>query len=237
MRTTVLAIIALISLPVWCPGQSTLSFPRVMQPQDYATTGFALVNPASTNATVTFTLYDGTGSSRAVTTQTIVGRGQLARLASELFPAATGPGWVQATSIATGIQGFWFAGDFNTFADGAEAATSSTELVLPLINPFSEIDITNTGTTDITVLLNLLGIDGFDVALPFPQRIPAKGFFKADLASIFPGLDDYSLPSHMRITCRCSDANPFAATVIGRDLLVGPSWVVSNGVPAANAAT
>jgi hypothetical protein len=109
-------------------------------------------------------------------------------------------------------------------------------LVLPLVSPQSEIHIANTSEADVTVLLNLLGTDGFDLALPFPQRLPAKGFFKADMAAIFPTLDDFSAPTHLRITCRCPNANPFAATVIARDALAGPSWAVSNGAPVAGAA-
>jgi hypothetical protein len=236
MKRAVLAIIAVVSLPALSLGQSTLSFPRVMQAQDFITTGFAIVNPAATNASVTFTLFDASGSSRGTVSQTIPSRGQLAKLASELFPGATTTGWVQATSAVAGLQGFWFAGDFVSFADGAEAAPSSTELVLPLINPGSEIDITNTGTTDVTLLLDLLGTDGFDLAMPLPQRLPPKGFLKADMSSLFTGLNDYSLPSHMRITCGCT-ATAFAATVVARDLVAAPSWSVSNGVPVSSAAT
>src|SRR5438128_585292 len=131
MRTTVLAVVAIISLPLLCHAQSTLTFPRVMQPAEFSGTGFAVVNPGGAAAAVTFTLYRADGSSQQ-SAQTIPARGQRARLASELFPGATGAGWIQATSAAGGLQGFWFAGDFATFADGAEAAASSTELVLPL---------------------------------------------------------------------------------------------------------
>jgi hypothetical protein len=236
MKTAILAVIAAISLPALSHGQSTLSFPRVMRPQDFSTTGFAIVNPGPANASVTFTLFDAGGVSRGTTSQTITARGQLARLAIELFPGATTTGWVQATSASSGLQGFWFAGDFSSFGDGAEAAPSSTELVLPLINPGSEIDITNTGTSDVTLLLNLLGTDGFDIAMPFPQRLPPKGFLKADMSALFTGLDDYSLPSHMRITCGCT-GTAIAATVVARDLLAGPSWSVSNGLPVNSAGT
>src|SRR5262245_12129529 len=217
MKTTLRALAAMISLPLVCWSQSTLSFPRVVQPQESRTMGFALVNPGAPSAAVTFTLYGEGGGSQATATETVPARGQISRLASELFPAAGAAGWVQATSSVTGLQGFWLAGDLATFADGAEAAPSSTELVLPLVSPQSEIHIANTGSADVTVLLNLLGADGFDLALPFPQRLPAKGFFKGDMASIFPTLDDLSAPTHLRITCKCANANPFAATVIAHD--------------------
>src|SRR6185369_11346497 len=104
-----------------------------MQPQDFRTTGFALVNPGSSSASVTFTLFGENGAALASNTMTIPARGQLSRLASELFPGATTGGWIQSTSATPDLQGFWFGGDLATFADGAEAAASSTELVLPLV--------------------------------------------------------------------------------------------------------
>src|SRR5262245_36491095 len=115
------AALAIIALPIISYGQSTLSFPRVMQPGEYSSTGFALVNPDAGNATVTLTLYSADGSPQATSTQTIPARGQLPKLGRELFPTAATGGWVQATSTTSGLQGFWFSGDLATFADGAEA--------------------------------------------------------------------------------------------------------------------
>ncbi len=208
-----------------------------MQPQEFSTTGFAIVNPASASASVAYTLYGETGNVLGTVSQTIPARGQLAKLANELFPGAAAGGWIQATSNVGDLHGFWFGGDFSTFADGAEAAPSSRELVLPLIHPFSEINIANTGTSDVTVLLNPIGTEGFDAApRPYPKRIRPKGFFRGTLASIFPDLDDFSLPSHMRITCGCTNSS-IAASVIARDYIAGPSWAVTNGVPAESAAT
>jgi len=238
MKSRGWAVLAIISLPLASFGQSTLTFPRVMVPGEYSSTGFALVNPDANSATVTYTLYGIDGSIQATTTQTIPARGQLAKLGRELFPAAMTGGWAQATSATSGLQGFWFSGDLSTFADGAEAASSSSELVLPLIGPDSEIHIANTGTDDVTLLLNLLGTDGKDLSDPFPQRIPAKGYLRANMATLFPTLTDLSLPSHMRISCPCVNSSPIAATVIVRNLqFVTPSWSVRNGVPAASGAT
>jgi len=236
-KSMMLAVVAFIGLPVSSIAQSTLNFPRVVQLEEMTTTGFAVVNPTSTNTTVTFTLYTEEGHAKGTSPQTVPARGQLARLANELFPGATEAGWVQATSAAAGLHGFWFGGDFATFADGAEAATPATELVLPLITPFSEIHIANTGATDVTILLNLLGTDGADLVTPFPQRIPARGFFKSTMVGIFPVQDDFSLPSHMRITCKCKGSAPVAATVVARNFLSSPSSAVSNGIPASTPAT
>jgi hypothetical protein len=237
MRLRVLAVLAFVCLPILSYGQSSLTFPRVMTPPDFSTTGFALVNPGTAAAPVTFTLYGAGGTPLLTSPQTIPPRGQFARLASELFPAAANAGWVQASSETAGLHGFWFGGDLTTFADGAEAALSATELVLPLIGPQSQIHIVNTGAAGITVLLQLLGADGYDVALPFPQFIPAKGALSASLTTLFTSLEDLSLPTHMRVTCKCANANPFAATVVARNFLTSPSWIVSNGVPAGSSAS
>ena len=238
MRTTLLAVIAIITMPLFSRAQSTLSFPRVIPPAEFRATGFAIVNPGSTNATVIFTLFGEDGAVQQTSTQTIVARGQLAKFASEFFPGAKNAGWVQAASETPGLQGFWLGGDMTTFADGAEAAPSSSEIVVPLTTGNSEIDIANTGAADVTVLIDLLGQEGFDLAMtiPSPQKIPAKGFFKSDIAALF-GSADLSQTAHLRIKCGCPNPSPFAAVLIARDFIAGPSWVVVNAVPASTPAT
>jgi hypothetical protein len=235
MKPAAFALIALLVLPLLAQGQSTLSFPRAMAPGDYKTTGFAIVNPGATNASVTFTLYGSDGTSQGTSTQTIPARGQLAKLGSDFFPGSQVSGWVQATSPASGLQGFWLGGDFATFTDGAEAAPSSSELVVPLMAPQSEIDIANTSSGDIVVVMHLLGADGGDLGVaPKPQLIKAKGVFRGDdVLQLFYPIPDFSIATHMRIECKCSNANPFAATLVGRGLFPGPEWVVVNGVPAS----
>jgi hypothetical protein len=237
MKTRILALL-IPFFPILAYGQSTLNFPRLMQPQDLRTTGFAFVNPLSGAATLTLTLYGEDGSIQASSTQTVPGRGQLARLASELFPTANSGGWIQVITPSSGVQGFWFGGDLVTFADGADAAPQATELMLHVVSPQSEINIANTGMEEVTVLLEVLGLDGFALSTPFPQRIPAKGGLRADVATLFPALEDFSAPSHVRVTCKCTNAAPFAATVIARNGLgTNPSWAVTNGVPTNSTAT
>jgi hypothetical protein len=234
-RVLVLALLAVTTFSWVCHAQSTLSFARAMQPADFNTTGFALVNPSSTSAAVTFSLYPQNGGTPQQVSRPIPARGQMARLAKELFPDAPTGGWVQATSATPGLQGFWFGGDLSTFADGAEAAVSSNELVLPFIAPQSEINIINTGDSDVTVLMHLLGEDGGDLWHdPYPKKIPAKGFFKADVSTL-AGTDDFSAARHMRIECGCPDAS-YAAAIVARDFIAGPSWAVANAIPASQSA-
>ncbi len=232
---TILSFAAVLSLPLLVSAQSALDFPRSIQPSDFSTSGFAIVNPGPTPALVTFTLYKADGAVEKSSTETIPARGQLARSAGELFGGAVNAGWVQASSGVTGLQGFWLGGDYSTFMDGAEAAPSSANLVLPLVSPQSEIHVANTGFDAVTVVFEVYGDDGF--LLPqsreFPQYIPPKGFFKREASEIFPGVN-LNPGRHVRLRC----ANPFAAVVIARNYLnTGPSWAVANAVPAFSSST
>ncbi|HSU88058.1 MAG TPA: hypothetical protein VLL56_04445 [Terriglobia bacterium] len=230
MRTTLLVLLSIIFLPLCSLAQSTLNFPHVLEPPDFATSGIAIVNPGPTDAAATFTLFGADGSVVGTSTQTITARGQFAAVASQLFSPVLA-GWVQVTSDTAGLQGFWFAGDLVNYADGAEAAPSGTELVLPMVAPSSEIDIANTGTTDVTIVMDLVGLDGLDQDLPFPQRIPAKGFFKANAATIF-GKADFQVATHLRLKCGCT-GNVFAGLLIAKDFIAQPSWAVMNALPAS----
>jgi hypothetical protein len=230
MRRVAAAFTSLLILPLLMHAQSVLDFPRAIQPAELSTTGFALVNPGSTAAEVIFTLYKTDGSVEKVSTQPIPARGQLAKNGAELFPGADAAGWVQATSSTSGLQGFWVGGDFTSFTDGAAAASSSDELVLPLVSPQSEIHIANTGAEDVTVLIETYGDEGFELAIPYPQHIKPKGFFRAELSTLVrpPNL---GVVRYVRLRC----LNPFAALVIARNLagaMSGSSWAVVNAVPA-----
>ncbi|PYS14824.1 MAG: hypothetical protein DMG15_06755 [Acidobacteria bacterium] len=189
------------------------------------------MNPGATDATATFTLFGPDGTALKSSTQKIGARGQLARLASELFPATLTAGWVRVASAATGLQGFWFGGDFVNTGDGSEPAASASELVLPMITPVSEIHVANTGSTDVTVMMDLLNGDGLDLDQRFPQLIRANGFFKANVADIFRKAD-LKQATHMRLKCACA-ANAFAAVVLARDFIASPSLAVLNALPAS----
>src|SRR5215813_9127408 len=98
VRIRYTGLLILFLFPVAAFSQSTLNFPRAFTPADLGSTGFAVVNPGITNASVTFTLYNAGGSAVATSTQTIAASGQLPILGTQLFPTANQPGWVQLTS-------------------------------------------------------------------------------------------------------------------------------------------
>ncbi len=152
---------ALMLWPMFALGQSSLYFPRTFTQQDRLSTGFAIVNPGSSDAAVTFTLYGTTGSTVATASRTVPHGGQFAQLGSELFPSATAAGWVQVDSATTGLQGLWVGGDFVnlTRADGAISAPLATDQVFPYVPTLTELSIANPSTSTLTLTLK-----GFDDA-------------------------------------------------------------------------
>jgi len=211
-------------------GQSTLIFPQALPPSSFATTGFAIVNPGSSAASITFTL-NGANGQQLSSAQTIPPGGQIAKLASELFPTALSAGWVQATSTASGLQGMWVGGDFATYTDGGEAAPVATDLIFPLITPTSTVSIANPGDNSINALFRLYGGDGLELGIPAFALLPSKGFYTVLVSKLFPTAN-LSLATHVRVT-----GGPVSGTMVARDFLAAPSSCAVNAVSAASTAT
>lgn len=223
-------VTALLLFPAIAHAQSTLTFARVMEPPEFATTGYAVVNPGAASAAVTFRLYGIHGQIVSTSPRTIPARGQFARLGSELFPNASAAGWVEATSTSTGLRGFWLSGDFKTFMDGADAAVPAAELVVPLVTPESELNIVNSSSGDLAVLMRVYGEGGTELGLsPVVQPIRAKGFFRAQISNLFPSTEVSARHIHLMCTM------PFAASLIAKDFLTRPSRAVVNAVSPSTA--
>src|SRR5262245_18966758 len=143
MRGRVFVLFLLLAAPTMGWSQSTLNFPKFFSAVELPVTGFAVVNPGPSVATVTFTLYAANGQVVSTSPQTVPAAGQKARSGTEIFTTSIGTGgWVQATSSTTGLQGFWL--NYNgalTFLDGAETASTATDQIVPLV----------AGTTDLNV--------------------------------------------------------------------------------------
>ena len=231
IKKAVVVLICVVFLPVCSPAQSILNFPHVLGPLEFGTTGFAVVNPGATEAIATFTLFGPDGVALKSSDQRIRAGGQIAKLASELFPATLAAAWVQVSSATAGLQGFWFGGDFANVGDGSEPSASAPELVVPMITPISEIHVANTGSLDVTVIMDLFNGDGLNIDERFPQRIRSNGFFKASVADIFRKAD-LNQATHMRLRCACA-TNTIAAVVIARDFIASPSMAVLNALPAS----
>jgi hypothetical protein len=123
-------------------AQSTLNFAT------RRLAGITVTNTTPTPADVKFTLYNSDGSLATAglnpVSRLVPAKGQIAVFPSEIFGMKEGPRedtWVQATSSMTGLQGFYFSGDFSQDFDGAEAAEPQLVQDLPYIPDNS------TGTT------------------------------------------------------------------------------------------
>ena len=132
-RGLILLVFASFLVPVSAYPDTTLNFPRAFSSVELVTTGFAVVNPTTEAAEVRLTLYSADGQELSVWTETVPGGGQFAKLGSELFSTDADSGWVQVSSAATGLQGFWLGGDFENFTDGAGSAPSAQNLTIPFV--------------------------------------------------------------------------------------------------------
>src|SRR5687767_7791101 len=166
MTYLVRALLLAIALSPYLVGQSTLTFTRVMESGDLSTTGFAIGNPTNSPATVVLTLHGRDGRTLGSTTINLPANGQVARLAAELFPDVSEAGWVEATSASSQLSAFWLGGDFRDVGDGTESAMASRDLVVPFVTPDSELNLVNTSTGLLSVVIRLYGADGREIASP-----------------------------------------------------------------------
>ncbi len=219
------AIGVILLLPSPAKAQSTLNFARVMDPVDFPLTGYAVVNPTSSEARVTFTLFDGKGVARGVSPVSIPAGGQIARVGSDLFPGATVTGWVQATSATPNLRGFWLGGDWVNTTDGTEAAPSASQFVLPVVTTQTEIELVNPTASNQTILIRLYGSEGQEITEPQIQILSASGYYRARASSIFAPID-LTQATHAKVTCTVS----CAGSALVSNLVTGPSLAVVNGV-------
>ncbi len=198
MKALIASLTLVLALPTLGLSQSTLNFGYVIASDELSTVGIAVVNPQTAGVQTTFTLYGTAGQPLQTSTLTIPGGGQLSKLARELFPTAATGGWIQATSPATGLRGFWLAGNFATFGDGAEAGTATPEMVLPVITDQTDLSLLNPGPEDTAILIKLYGASGQELAEPAVRVLPPKGSFRGRTTTLFSPLD-WSVATHARI--------------------------------------
>ena len=190
------AVTLLLSKPLF--AQTILNFPRVVSSPDVFT-GIAVVNPTGGAATVTFTAYEsdgtlvtGTGVENPVTVVLVAG-GQLARQYSELIGTADFNGWMQATSAASGLTGFFLnANPAVTDLDGALALEGGVEFVLPFAvgdgTAQTELTVVNVGEEAATATLTLYGLDGVTLGSAAVE-LEAKALTRQTLAGLFETAD------------------------------------------------
>jgi len=166
-------------------GQSVLHFARAVygNAQD---TRLAITNPNSYHADVQLTFYGADGNPIAngmmnPVSYRIGPRSEFSMLASELFVAGSGDGWIQATSSSSGLSGFYLSGDFVKTMEGTETGTPQLIQSIPFLwdvqSSRSDIVIINPGTSRANVTVNLYNLRG-DEQPSIVRDIPAHGVFR-----------------------------------------------------------
>lgn len=227
MRASLLLLlIVIVLLAAPADAQSTLTFARVMDRTDLPVTGFAVVNPGTESASVAYSLRASDGRTVRSITLDVPAGGQSARLGRELFPDAPAGGWVQVTSLASNLRGFWL-GDFTTFSDGAEAQAGAAEMVLPVVSANSEIHIVNPTSSNQVILIRLIGSEGQEITDPEIRLLSAQGSYRTKSAALFTA-PEVALATHVRVSC-----SSCAAAIMLTDYLAAPSLAVANGTSLA----
>ena len=99
-------LVVLLAMPIVGYSQSTLNFPKFFSAAELPVSGFAIVNPSSNTATVTFRLYSASGQLIDSKDQTYGAGTQKAQSGSEIFTTLKSGDWMQAASSTTELQGF-----------------------------------------------------------------------------------------------------------------------------------
>jgi hypothetical protein len=207
VRAYALPLLSLLISAAAAHAASTLNFPRLAF-ETASFTGIAIANPSATDAAVTLTAYgeDGkvlAGSGFVNPAQlTIKANQQIAKLTIEIFGAALPPstiGWMQATSPADGLTGFFLFLDSSiTFLDGADLPASSQKISFQQVRAgsgfSSEIDIINPASAIANVQAELVSAGAPRITKVF--TIPAKGVKRFD-AGVFFGVSEVSAGAYL----------------------------------------
>jgi YVTN family beta-propeller protein len=218
-------VFLLLLTPPVVLGQSVLQFPRVIATGEIYT-GLAVGNPTGTEVTVTFLAFqpDGTalaGGARNPATVTIPPAGQYAGLFPEIFGVPTFNGWVQASSVTSGLTGFLVSGNTRlTDLNGAGSVAPGVDMILPLAvedtAARTEVTIVNVNAESAAVSLTLYADDG-SVLVTRNISLPARGLVRQTLGVVL-GIAGLSAASHLRVR---ADRPVVAHEVVADFLLPG----------------
>jgi hypothetical protein len=225
-------VILILAVPTMGFSQSTLNFPKFFSPAELPVSGFAIVNPNSGTATVNFKLYSASGQLVSSQDQTYGSGTQTARTGNEIFTNLGSGGWVQATSTTPGLQGFWM--NYNatlTYIDGAEAATSAMDQVIPLVAATTEVNVANPAPSPNSVTITLFGESGA-LGSPVTQTIQPNGVYQGIVAEMFPGVA-IGDARYVRVTGTAQ----VASTAVVRGYLAPRETVVINGIDRTTSLT
>jgi hypothetical protein len=211
-------------------GAHEIFFPKVFSPAELGNAGIVLLNPGPAAANVMFYFLSSGGAPLTSNTAVIGPGGQLARLGSELFPAANSDGWVYAITDVDGMQAFWLTYDSSmTFLDGAEAAQSDTIgtiQTIPFVTRDTELNLISLQSAiTVSITIHVFGSDR-ELASPSIRRLPPAGALRASLSDLFPNTD---LSGALYVQIVSPDAAIVSAALV-RGFQRGSDVGVVNGV-------
>jgi hypothetical protein len=197
-------------------AQSVLNFAKATV-NGRLNAGFAVTNPSSNYVDLQFTLYglDGNPVSTGLVNPVryrVAPKGQISMLASDVFAASKVDGWVQVTSSASGLGGYYLSGDFASALGGAESSPALGTQVIPVVRndqtTKTELVVLNSGLTSGTVTLTLFNARGDQAGATISQTVAAHAALRLSTADFA-----VNLPAET-FSARISATVPVAATAI-----------------------
>ena len=232
---TLILCLGILAWPAVAQAQtapaSQFFFPRFVSYAD-ENTGIAIFNPNGSTATATLTLrsYDGSLVADVINpaTLTIPPRGQIARMAREIFGTyADIDASLEIASTLPGLVAYYQTFDsLATFLDGSDAPQDSTTLVFPVIpssaEGIAEIDFFNPNARETSVELKLWHLDGHLLGTA-TVNVPGSGLYRNLAHRVFPAGTDFRGVSHMTAATKARNVLSAAQSVAGTSLFIGMS--------------
>src|SRR5262245_53564438 len=196
-------------------AQSVLNFAKASV-NERLTASFAVTNPTSNYVDVQFTYYGldgnpvGSGLLNPVRYR-LAPRGHISMRANDLFAGSSADGWVQVTSPASGLTGFYMSGDFATSLEGLDSAPAFANQIVPVIRDDSanktELVIVNPGVASSTVAVTLFNARGDQVGSIASQLLSGHAALRLASSSL-------NIGGAGTLSARISASAPVSATSI-----------------------
>jgi hypothetical protein len=195
-----LFVILVVALPLTAQAPNTTFYMPVLQALDGSDLGVALLNPSTSEVSITLTArsYEGTliGGTGITNPKTLVipASEQRANRIIEIFGSgiAGKSGWVEMQSGSAALKGFFLVFDASlTYIDGAELQTTpSTRLIFPKVQSSTIISFAYTGTIARQVSIGLYGNEGELFARKIVD-VSSRSGFSGSITSIAPSAGNF----------------------------------------------
>lgn len=211
----VYTVAAYLMLSQAASAQTVLNFAKATL-NERLTASFAVTNPTSNYVDVQFTYYGldgnpvGSGLLNPVRHR-LAPRGHISMRASDLFVGSRADGWVQVTSAASGLTGFYMSGDFTTSLEGSDSASPLANQIVPVIRDDSanktELVIVNPGLASSSVTVTLFNARGDQVGAIPTQLLSGHAALRLASSSL-------NITGAGTLSARISASAPVSATAI-----------------------